>query len=82
MTVENALLQRTSIHLLKTRPGSAKPMAAYSMMGSRIPSEVQLFWQLFSFEEPHSLYMAINATPGKVLALFQELIITLDSDAE
>ena len=57
-----------------------KPMAAYSMMSSGIPLEERLFWQSFSLEELHSLYMAINATPGKVLALFQEP--TLASEAE
>ena len=57
-----------------------KPMAAYSMIGSGIPSKEQLFWQSFSLEELHSLYMAINATPGKVLALLQEP--TLGNEAE
>ena len=32
------------------------------------------------FEELHSLYMAINGTPGKILALFQEP--TQTSEAE
>ena len=57
-----------------------KPMAAYSMIGSGIPSEEQLFWQSFSLKEFHSLYMAINATPGKVLELLQEP--TLYNEAE
>ena len=57
-----------------------KPMAAYSMIGSGIPSEEQLFWHSFSLKELHSLYMAINATPEKVLELLQEP--TLYNEAE
>ena len=55
-------------------------MAAFSMIGSGIPSEEQLFWQSFPLEELHSLYMAINATPGKVLALHQEPTLVNESE--
>jgi len=46
-------------------------MVAYSIIGCGILSKERLYWQSFSLEELRSLYMAINATPGKVLALFQ-----------
>ena len=73
-----------SIHSLTERTArielTIKPMAAYSMIGGGIPSEERLFWQSFSLNELHSLYMAINATPEKVLALLQEP--TLSNEAE
>ena len=42
-----------------------KPMAGYSMIGSGIPLEERLFWQDFSLEELHCLYMTIMLLLGR-----------------
>jgi len=58
-----------------------KPMAAYSMIASGIPSDERLFWKSYSLEELYSLYMAINATPDKVLAILEEPFLQNEAQA-
>ena len=49
-----------------------KPMAAFCSISNGIPSDEKPFWQSYSVEELYSLYLSLNATPGKVLAMLEE----------
>ena len=59
-----------------------QPMAAYSMITSGIPLEERKFWQSYSLEELHSLYMAANATPAKVLEVLEEPIFNNEAESK
>lgn len=49
-----------------------KPMAAFSAMSTGIPSREKPFWQSYSVKELYALYLALTATPAKVLAILEE----------
>ena len=59
-----------------------QPMAAYSMITSGIPLEEQQFWQSYSLEQLNSLYMAINATPEKVLGMLEEPVFNNEAESK
>ena len=50
-----------------------KPMAALCAISSGIPSREKPFWQSYSIQELYSVYLALCATPAKVLAILEEL---------
>ena len=45
----------------------SKPLSAVTLMNSGIPSVHKAWWQRKSVDELHQLYMALTATPAKVL---------------
>ena len=49
-----------------------KPLAALSSFNAGIPDNEQPFWNAFSVEQLHSLYMTFTASPSKVLQLLED----------
>jgi hypothetical protein len=49
-----------------------KPSAALLAISSGIPDSHFQFWRLISVEAFHSVYIALSATPQKVLAMLRE----------
>ena len=49
-----------------------KPLAALSSFNAGIPDNEQPFWNAFSVEQLHSLYMTLTASPSKVLQLLED----------
>ena len=47
-------------------------MAAFCAISSGIPSQEKPFWQSYSVKDLYSLYLALCATPAKVLAILEE----------
>jgi len=47
-------------------------MAALCAISSGIPSREKPFWQSYSIQELYSVYLALCATPAKVLAILEE----------
>ena len=74
-----------NIHSLTTNTARVelqmKPMAAYSMIASGIPTDERLFWQSYSLEELYAIYMAMDVTPEKVLAILAEPILQNEAQA-
>ena len=58
-----------------------KPMAAHSIIASRIPLDEKHFWQSYSVEQLYAVYKAVNATPDKVLSILTEPIMQNEAQA-
>lgn len=65
-TLKHSILQAAKYEFI------IKPCAALTSMHSGIPLKHKPFWEKMSVYELHSLYMALNATPMKVLSLLDD----------
>ena len=74
MVVKSVLHQslRSQISNIAKYEFQLKPAAAYSAMSSSIPARENDYRQSYTVEELYSLYLALTATPAKVLAMLEE----------
>ena len=50
-----------------------KPLVACCTITNGIPLDEKEFWKSYSVEQLYTLYLALNATPQRVLSVLQEL---------